>query len=488
MTELKKVNEFVQSSKVTVDSTYRHEFHLMPEVGWLNDSNGFVYFRGEYHLFYQYHPYSSEWGPMHWGHAKSKDLLTWEELPVALVPVKDYEMDGCFSGSAIVKDNKLYLMYTGHYDRDGKRREVQCLAVSEDGVHFEKLAQNPVIAEQELQNYGDITEFRDPKVFEREGKYYTVIATKTFDDRGRILMFESTNLIDWEFYSVVLEGKSDQGIMWECPDLFQIDGKDCLIMSPIEMEADAHAYHNMSSTVAFIGEMNWETGQLNVENYHEIDTGLDFYAPQTCENNAGERVMIAWMQMWKRNIPTHDLGHGWAGAMTLARTLRIENNELVQQPFPSLYEHLDSIMTQEDLIVLQENDYVVKQALKKQSYLKLTVSTFDSFEIKLLDINDHYLSFTYDGSTSCLSFSRERVGYPIMGVEKTHLASRSLPITGVAEELTLEFIRDNSSLEVFINQKETMTFNFYETAMHSDMSLRSFGKLKIKEIVLAEVK
>ncbi|SEJ46602.1 Glycosyl hydrolases family 32 N-terminal domain-containing protein, partial [Azotobacter beijerinckii] len=113
---------------------YRLGYHLSPPAGWMNDPNGLVYFRGEYHVFYQHHPYSPQWGPMHWGHARSADLVHWEHLPIALAPGDAYDRDGCFSGSAVVEGDTLYLIYTGHRwlgepgnDEQGIR-QVQCLA------------------------------------------------------------------------------------------------------------------------------------------------------------------------------------------------------------------------------------------------------------------------------------------------------------------------------------------------------------------------
>lgn len=137
--KLLKANEFIEKNAQTVNQEYRNKFHLMAPIGWMNDPNGFVYYQEEYHLFYQYYPYDSIWGPMHWGHAKSKDLIHWEHLPVALAPGESYDKEGCFSGSAIEKDGKLYLIYTGHNVVEGQVRQVQCLAVSEDGIHFENM-------------------------------------------------------------------------------------------------------------------------------------------------------------------------------------------------------------------------------------------------------------------------------------------------------------------------------------------------------------
>ena len=172
---VERANRFIEENKHLVNTQYKPEEHFSAEIGWINDPNGFVYFRGEYHLFYQFYPYDSVWGPMHWGHAKSKDLITWEHLPVALAPDQDYDRNGCFSGSAIVKDDRLWLMYTGHIEEETGVRQVQNMAFSDDGIHFEKIEQNPVATGADLPDELIAADFRDPKLFEKDGRYYSVV-------------------------------------------------------------------------------------------------------------------------------------------------------------------------------------------------------------------------------------------------------------------------------------------------------------------------
>ncbi|EAC9468344.1 glycoside hydrolase family 32 protein, partial [Listeria monocytogenes] len=116
---LDKANRFIEMMRGKVNPQYRQNYHFSAPIGWINDPNGFIYYKGHYHLFYQYYPYDSRWGPMHWGHARSSDLVHWEDLPVALAPDQPYDSGGCFSGSAIERDGKLYLFYTGCQEIDG---------------------------------------------------------------------------------------------------------------------------------------------------------------------------------------------------------------------------------------------------------------------------------------------------------------------------------------------------------------------------------
>ena len=171
-------------------------FHLTAGVGWINGPNGFSLYQGEYHLFYQYYPYDTKWGPMHWGHAKSRDLIHWERLPCALAPDMPYDKDGCFSGGAIeLPDGRHLLMYTGV--RNVRRSnglvdgyQTQCIAIG-DGVDYQKYENNPVLDAKDLPEGGSEIDFRDPKIWFERGKYWAVVGNRPADGSGSILLFES---------------------------------------------------------------------------------------------------------------------------------------------------------------------------------------------------------------------------------------------------------------------------------------------------------
>ncbi len=487
-TLLEQANRYITENKAKVVADYRHHYHVMAPIGWINDPNGFVFYKGEYHLFYQYYPYDSNWGPMHWGHVKSKDLLHWEDLPIALAPDQDYDKSGCFSGSAIEKDGHLYLMYTGHVEENGVVYQRQCIAVSEDGIHFEKSDQNPVIGEKLLGEHGSIHDFRDPKVFRHGDTYFSVVATKSAADHGKILLFSSKDLIEWSFYSVMLEGNDSQGIMWECPDFFRLDGKDVLIMSPIQIPKRGHEFHNISSTIAYIGTMDWSTGKFQVENDHEIDGGLDFYAPQTLEDDQGRRIMIAWMQMWDRTRPPHDLGHNWSGAMTLPRQLHVKNQCLTQVPVSFVYENM---VNEKELhhLVLKDDPYCLTQDLGDNVVIELEADFSDgaSLAIQVAKNEMAALKIIYNKAKQLLTISRENVGHLICGNEEPQLVARSMDVRLIDGKLKLEMFRDTSSLELFVNDKQTMTITFYEIAKGKEVSLHSEGKVVITELKMSHL-
>ncbi|RNA69758.1 glycoside hydrolase family 32 protein [Alteribacter keqinensis] len=339
---IEQANRFIKEKEEEVKNTkYRLGYHIAAPTGWINDPNGLVFFRGEYHVFYQYYPYEAEWGPMHWGHAKSKDLINWEALPVALAPEFDYEKGGCFSGSAVVFQDKLYLIYTGH-NEEKNPKEVQCIAVSEDGIHFRKSESNPVIPSPPEDGSED---FRDPKVSFRDGKWHMVVGSGK-DGKGKVLTFTSQDLETWHYEGVLLESDGEQGTMWECPDLFTIGEYDVLIFSPMEMEG--------SKTRYVIGKID-EQNKFNPINNDEIDFGPDFYAPQTFEDNKGRRLLISWMNMWKKEMPEKE--DGWAGALTIPRELSIKDQKLIMT-VPEEFKELRGNLLENSKGILQHDKMV----------------------------------------------------------------------------------------------------------------------------------
>lgn len=465
---IRSVDQYIEENKAKVNPEFRNKFHLMPQIGWMNDPNGFIHYKGKYHLFYQFYPYDSVWGPMHWGHAVSSDGIEWEHLPPALAPDQDYDRGGCFSGTAYVEDDILYLMYTGHTVEDGEVRQVQCLAKSYDGISFEKYKNNPVIYEEHIAGVCSISDFRDPKLFKKDGKYFSVVAANTNDNRGQLLIFESENMTEWSKGKVFFEGKKDQGVMWECPDVFNLNGEDVILMSPIQMEQKGINFTNRSSTVAFIGKINWEDLTFEPKNMQEIDNGMDFYAPQTCLNDEGERIMIAWMQMWDRTNVTHELGHKWSGSMTLPREISIDDNRLFQIPINSVHERLKT------------KNIKLTPAKGKQEfandpqYIKLKLNQ-ESYELQLVSDNKEYLTVSYENGL--LTLSRERMGHKIVGEEGENYVSRSIKLND--NNMELEIFIDTSSIELFVNGKYCMSTTFYKKHPNRIASIKDLANESI---------
>lgn len=451
------VDKWISENKELVNTMYKPLHHFSAPIGWINDPNGFVYYKGEYHLFYQFHPYSAKWGPMHWGHAKSKDLLNWEHLPVALEPDQPYDEGGCFSGTALVQEDQLILMYTGVSEEDGKSRQIQCIAVSADGINFEKSPHNPVIDERHVKN---TTDFRDPKIFRKNEKYYSLVAS-TKDGIGNVLLFESDDLVSWVFKSTFLTAEPHQGKIWECPDLFELDGKDVLIVSPIAFTSEGARYTNVNSSVYFVGKVDWDTYKFIPESYEEIDSGLDFYAPQTLKDDRNRRILIAWQQMWGRNIPTDDLGHHWAGSMIIPRELRLVDGKLIQTIVSEYNEALTLASSQN-----------VDRLYRGQLEPFVQLETTEPFSIEI-GADEDYLQFDYDGES--LMIDRTNLQQSIQG-EEEQSDKRSKCYS--SENLIVKIYVDKACCEIIVNDEVTFSTTFYLESV--DAEIRVKGKdLKI---------
>lgn len=339
------LEQYIANKRPELNLRYRLHYHVAPPVGWMNDPNGFSYYKGEYHLFYQFYPYDSVWGPMHWGHSSSPDLVNWKTLPTALLP----DQEQCFSGSAVVDGDTMILMYTAHEstNKEPYYNETQFLAYSNDGVAFTKYAGNPVLPAAP----NGSPDFRDPKVWKHGEHWYVVLGSKTDDQRGRVLLYRSVNLIEWEFLRVLGESTGDLGYMWECPDFFELGGKHVLLWSPQGMEPIGDRYKNLHQTGFIIGNFNYDTFEFVQEtNFQELDYGHDFYASQTMEKD-GKRYVVAWFNMWE--VPHPEEVDGWAGAMTIIRELVLVGDRLLQKPL-------------EDMISLRDESVINGQVNENQ--------------------------------------------------------------------------------------------------------------------------
>lgn len=276
----------------------------------MNDPNGLVFFRGKYHVFFQHNPYAPHWDRMHWGHAVSEDLIHWEELPIALYPDQDYENEGgCFSGCAVVKDDRLYLFYTSV---SHERKQTQSVVFSDDGIHFVKYEGNPVISKNPL-GYPD---FRDPKVAQFGEIYYMVAGTGD-QESGKVLLFSSLDLLNWNYEGVLFEGREFAPCI-ECPDFFRMGNKYVLMFSRMNMSE--------RSTYFVIGD--FRNGQLLDFVISRPEWGPDFYAPQTFFDGK-RRIMIGWMYHWGKTAP---VGCPFAGALSVPRELTLSEGKMLNFP------------------------------------------------------------------------------------------------------------------------------------------------------------
>lgn len=281
---------------IAASDPHRQQWHLAPAVGLLNDPNGFIQANGRYHLFYQWNPLACRHGAKWWGHWSSADLVHWQHEPVALLPTEDYEISGCYSGSAVQNNGKITLIYTGNVKyTDGSRTANQCLAEEMPDGTFRKLG--PVIPLPE----GYTGHVRDPKVWKHDGFWYMVLAAQSPDIKGKILFYRSEDLQQWhllgEIAGTYLNGLKEFGYMWECPDLFPLDGQDVLLCCPQGLAAEKYRYLNLYQCGYFVGQLDYQQAKFPHGEFHELDLGFEFYAPQTTETADGRRLMFGWLGM-----------------------------------------------------------------------------------------------------------------------------------------------------------------------------------------------
>lgn len=311
-------------------------YHIRPPKGLLNDPNGLVYYKGVYHVFYQWNQADTTHQSKSWGHITTKDFIHWKTYKPALEPGDWYDKDGCYSGSAIVFEGKIYLFYTGNVRGEkGERKSYQCLAVSEDGIHFEK--KGPIL-EHPIKGY--TAHVRDPKVWQgKEDNWWMILGAQKENLTGDALIYQSANLVDWTLVGSMLEESISLGFMWECPDLLKFADRDIFVFSPQGLEAEGEKYNNIYQSGYFTGEF-LENGTFVKDDqpFEELDRGFEFYAPQTFVDDAGRTILYGWVGVMEPEVeaavPTRR--QGWIHALTIPREMRYENGKLIQYPIAEL--------------------------------------------------------------------------------------------------------------------------------------------------------
>lgn len=408
--------------------------HLKSPVNWINDPNGFIYYKGKYHLFYQHFPYAPIWGTMHWGHAVSEDLVHWEHKKIALFPTKSYDRNGVFSGSAIEKDEKLYFYYSAvryleqdeeniHLSKNDQIETSQAMLISEDGEKFDnwngKKQIIPVIRDEEI---ADARDTRDPKVWKEDEKYYMVLGSTYHGKQARVLIFESEDGENWNYKSQCR--KETYGHTMECPDLFKIREQYIFVGSPMGIQNDGLEYANQS--VCALAKFDVKAGELSLpDEYQMVDYGGDFYAPQSNLDKDGRRVMIAWMRMPKP-VESKD-GIQWTGMMCLPRVVGIKNGQVTFDVHPNVKENFEEIDLTKTVLKLKE---------KQPLWITTTLSEGEELEIGGYEIR------LEDGK---VVGNRERV---FADMEGYHVENQTPKVEKSAK---LDIFVEENLIEIFVN-------------------------------------
>ena len=459
------------------DELHRPLFHFTPREHWMNDPNGMIYYNGTYHLFYQYHPYSSVWGPMHWGHATSKDLLKWDHQPIALYPDKNGMI---FSGSAVWDKNNtsslgtsgkgpLVAIFTYHNDslaKSGSRVfQSQGIAYSnDDGTTWTKYQGNPVLG-----NPG-INDFRDPKVFWHEDSKKWIMALAVFD---RVHFYGSNNLKTWEKLSEFGLGYGVKNVLWECPDLFSLEYKGKTIWVLLS-NINPGGPNKGSSTQYFVGSFDGKTFQPYDQEIRWADFGPDEYAGVTWSNTGDRRIFTGWMSNWlyAQVVPTEK----WRSALTVARELSIKE---VGGKF-----YLSSLPVKELNKYKGSNVPVQQGSISYDGTALIEVSTIaaNDFSFRISNNNGEYIEVGFEKNENRFYIDRTQSGKTDFHKEfaQKSVANR----ISTANTINLKLLLDRTSVELFADDGlNVMSSIFFPSSTFN--TIQATGALLAKNVSIS---
>jgi sucrose-6-phosphate hydrolase SacC (GH32 family) len=454
------------------DQPYRPQIHFSPRRNWTNDPNGLVYFRGEYHLFFQYNPFGDEWGHMSWGHAVSKDLLHWQELPVA-IPEENGVM--IFTGSVVVdrenssglcatKSECLVAIYTGHSKTPEGQRQAQNIAYSRDnGRTWTKYAGNPVL---DLH----LPDFRDPSVSWDEAARRWVMAV-SLPKEHKVRFYSSTNLKQWTQLSDFGPAGDIAGD-WECPDLLRIpssDGKESIWALKVGLNPGAP--QGGSGEQYFLGNFNGknftpsnEAGSHGWTNY-----GKDDYCAINFNGlpRGQKPVLLGWMSNWQyaAKLPTAP----WRGQMSLPRLLSFVRDDaglaLEQEP-------VIAPLRTKGLPISTSSGTGESVTIPYELDLQLGHPEARIFGIRLYSDEEHWTEIGFDMTTKQFYVDRTKSGAPI---DKDFPAKTTAPLA-LGRPYNLKLTVDRSSVEVFAqNGTIAMTNLIYPLSSNSTIKIFPSG-------------
>jgi len=436
---------------------YRPQFHFSPPEKWMNDPNGLVYHKGIYHLFYQYYPEDIVWGPMHWGHATSKDLIQWENKPIALYPDKNGYI---FSGSAVIdventsrfgtKENPPMVAIFTYHDIEGEKAgklnfQTQGIAYSLDnGDTWTVYDRNPVI-----KNYG-IKDFRDPKVMWHEDSKRWIMSLVAGD---HVKFYQSRGLKNWVLVGEFGKNKGAHGGVWECPDLFKlkVEGSEAeqwvLLIS-----INPGAPNGGSGTQYFVGDFDGKTFNAIHDDTKWLDYGTDNYAGITYNNlPTDERILIGWMSNWDyaRDTPTER----WRSAMTLPRTLTLHknaDNSYVLKNYP--IKNFDGLLEDHKRIhkLINEAPFSLEHHSLSTSVIDFKVNLKDDQTVILKNRKGDQYTFSMNPATMELTTDRRKSG--LVDFKETFAEVHKQIYKAKDTVVNVRMIVDRSSVEIFVDK------------------------------------
>ncbi len=437
-------------------NTYRPLYHFTTDSNWINDPNGLVFYKGQYHLFSQYNPYSDKWGHMSWSHAVSTDLFAWKQLPLAIPEFsgKDSSVTMIFSGSAAVDSFNttgfapagrmpLIAMYTGHVDKKGEHLlQHQNLAYSIDGgLHWQQYTGNPVLDIQ-------AKEFRDPKIFWYEpGKKWIMVVVKP--DQYKVMLYASANLKQWQYLNE-FGHKGNVHNIWECPDLFEVPVEGSTEKYWVLTVSTGHPQKDYTGMQYFVGNFDGQQFTALPQDYPlYVDYGKDHYAGITYNNLPGKPVMISWASdgRYGGDIPTK----GFRGLYTVPRTLQLRKEGshyyLLQLPVKQLEQYAQPLNTPASFTLQEEERTLNLQASSAEISFDLAVSPGAEAGISVLKSGEEQTKISFHPDTRRLIIDRTLSGRTDFSPHFS--GTDSVMLRQAATTLHVKILVDQCLVEVF---------------------------------------
>ncbi|WP_103661767.1 sucrose-6-phosphate hydrolase [Lactobacillus sp. HT06-2] len=430
------------------NSPYQMHYHLHPTSGLVNDPNGFSFFNGAYHVFYQSYPFGAVHGLKSWVHFKSTDLVHWINLGLAVKPDTMADSHGAYSGSAKEINDKLFLMYTGNYrDENWVRTPYQISAwMDKNG----KVSDKTVL----FKNPDHITEhFRDPQIIEENGIYYAILgAQDKAEKHGHIDVWKSLDLKDWEEVGFLDLGSEPMGYMIECPNIVKVDGKVVVIFCPQGLDKRIADYDDIYPDMYIIADdIDWENHKLiNPSPLHNLDEGFDVYATQAFNAPDGTAYAISWVGLPDTTYPTDD--ENWANCLSQVKKLTIRDGQLIQTPVPSM----KTLRRGEEKVP----NKLIQTNAGGQYELELTIAANQMGTLHLAANSDlsQSLQVKFDTTKGQLTLDRKQAGKQ---VAVDYGTSRTLTLPK-QEAVKLNIFVDHSLVEIFVNDGEqVLTGRFF---------------------------
>ena len=423
---------------------WHNKFHLEMPKGLVNDPNGLCYHQGKYQIFFQWNPFGCEHKHKHWTYTQTTDFINYTKPQIALAPVDKFDKDGCYSGSARSKNNKLEIIYTANLkDEQNIRYPRQVLVKQDDDGKFIK---EKIIIDTVPKGY--TTHFRDPYIFTKNNRSFIILGAQRENLTGCALIYEEIDE-NWIFRGELKTQLTDFGYMWECPNLFTIDDKDILVFCPQGLKAQKYQYQyqNLYQAGYLIGQFNPDTLEFTHGEFHEFDMGFDFYAPQVLVHE-NRHILIGWVGMPDKLQDYPTINDGWVHSLTLPRELILKNDKLYQRPISELNELNQNTIT-------KVNTDKISLSTNKKLEISIPLKDISSWQGKL-KFNDEYILLTYDKNTSVFTIDRNQLKLGGKGIRQFLVKAQ--------DELNLSVYIDSSIIELYLQDGEYYaTFCYYPT-------------------------